>query len=493
MVFEPLLRRLAERGHHVTVVSFFPVKNPPANYTDISLEGIADLGLESFDLSFYENPNKLLRLLGLDTIVKQLTEFHPLAELALSSCKKLVEFQPLAEALRSDYDVLLVENFNSDCMLGLSHVYGQSAPIIQLSSTGLMHWSSSRFGVSDNPSYVPIISSAFTNPMSFLQRLENTILNIYYKIWYRYSIQLKEKVIIEKHFGRRIPDLQELAKNVSLLLTNVFHSLNGVRPLLPGIVEVGGMHLDQNRKVIPNYIERFLNESQHGVVLFSLGSLIKTATMPKYKEQIIINALSKLKQRVIWKFEESDPEGTLIGNILRVKWLPQYELLKHHKVIAFVGHGGMLGMTEAISAGKPMLVMPFFGDQPLNGASARAIGFGTVVSYVDLTEKSLLDGLKTVLSADMRLSARRASKIWRDRPTDPLDTAVYWTERVIRWGHQAPLHSAARDLPLYQYLLLDVALAILFAFIVLIVLFRKILVIILHFISGSVNSKEKLN
>lgn len=93
----------------------------------------------------------------------------------------------------------------------------------------------------------------------------------------------------------------------------------------------------------------------------------------------------------------------------------------------------------------------------------------------------------------MRLSARKASKIWRDRPTEPLDTAVYWTERVIRWGHQAPLLSPARDLQLYQYLLLDVALAILLALIILILLLRIILVIILRFISGSINGKEKLN
>lgn len=62
--------------------------------------------------------------------------------------------------------------------------------------------------------------------------------------------------------------------------------------------------------------------------MLSFGSLIKTATLPKYKEEIILNAMSKLKQRVIWKYEDSGEEGTLSGNILRVKWIPQYELLR---------------------------------------------------------------------------------------------------------------------------------------------------------------------
>lgn len=248
MVFEPLLRRLAERGHQVTVVSFFPLKNPPANYTDISLEGIADLGLESFELSFYENPNSMLKALRLDSIAKQISDFIPLAPMALEVCSKLVNFVPLAEALKSEYDVVLTENFNSDCMLGLAHVYGVRAPTITLLSSYLIHWSADRIGASDNPSHVPILSTDYAAKMSFLQRLENTVLNYFYKLWFRYAIQLKEEEIIENHFEVKIPDLQELAKNTTMMLVNVFYSLNGVRPLLPGIVEVGGMHLDHSRK-----------------------------------------------------------------------------------------------------------------------------------------------------------------------------------------------------------------------------------------------------
>lgn len=265
MVFEPLLRRLAERGHHVTVVSFFPLKNPPANYTDISLEGIAGLGLESFDLSYFEESNKLLKWLHLEKVVKQINEFAPLAEMALNVCSKLVSFTPLADALKQEYDVVFVENFNSDCMLGLLHVYGVRAPIVALLSSSPMHWSSDRIGAVDNPSYVPIVSAEYTNPMNFAQRFENTVLNIYYKLWFRYAIQIKEMEIIEKHFGMKIPDLAELGRNYTLMLLNTFHSLNGVRPLLPGLVEVGGMHLDHNRKPIPHVST---HKNQKGKIIY---------------------------------------------------------------------------------------------------------------------------------------------------------------------------------------------------------------------------------
>lgn len=36
--FEPLLRGLAEKGHNVTVLGYFPLKDPPQNYHDVVME-----------------------------------------------------------------------------------------------------------------------------------------------------------------------------------------------------------------------------------------------------------------------------------------------------------------------------------------------------------------------------------------------------------------------------------------------------------------------
>lgn len=93
----------------------------------------------------------------------------------------------------------------------------------------------------------------------------------------------------------------------------------------------------------------------------------------------------------------------------------------------------------------------------------------------------------------MRLSARQASMIWRDRQNDPLDTAVYWTERVIRWGPRDPLHSTARDLPFYQYMLLDVAAVVVAAVVLLLIVLKFLLTVILRLISGGYSTKEKLH
>ncbi|XP_045447438.1 UDP-glucosyltransferase 2-like [Melitaea cinxia] len=253
MVYEPLLQKLAERGHHVTVASFFPLKNPPANYTDVSFEGIARVGLETIDLNWYENPKFILRIPIIGRICKQITDISPLAEMALNVCSKAIEWPPLTEALNKEYDIILVENFNSDCMIGLLHVYQVKAPVVALLSSNIMPWSAERIGATDNPSYVPLITAitSFNSQMSFLERMENTFLKLFFTFWYRHAIQMKEQALIEKHYGIKIPELGVLVKNISLMLTNTHHTLNGARPLVPGLVEVGGMHLNPTRKVIP--------------------------------------------------------------------------------------------------------------------------------------------------------------------------------------------------------------------------------------------------
>ena len=55
-----------------------------------------------------------------------------------------------------------------------------------------------------------------------------------------------------------------------------------------------------------------------------------------------------------------------------------------------------------------------------------------------------------------RRNAQKLSRLFRDRPQTPLETAVFWTEYVIRHGGAPHMRSAELDLTWYQYLLLDV-------------------------------------
>lgn len=70
------------------------------------------------------------------------------------------------------------------------------------------------------------------------------------------------------------------------------------------------------------------------------------------------------------------------------------------------------------------------------------------------------------------------SKAWHDRPLTPMQTAVFWIEYAAR-NPDLTFRTLAADVPLYQYLNLDIALVFLvFGAVVLLVIkvikwFRK--------------------
>jgi glucuronosyltransferase len=64
----------------------------------------------------------------------------------------------------------------------------------------------------------------------------------------------------------------------------------------------------------------------------------------------------------------------------------------------------------------------------------------------------------------------------------PMDTAIYWTEYVIRHRGAPHMRTVGADLPLYKYLLLDVTAALVTAMItvvyVIYLMLKKLLIII---------------
>ncbi len=70
-------------------------------------------------------------------------------------------------------------------------------------------------------------------------------------------------------------------------------------------------------------------------------------------------------------------------------------------------------------------------------------------------------------------SAKFQSKLFKDRPLDPMDTAIYWTEYVIRYKGTPHLKSAAMELYWFQYIGVDIVLAYLMGIILFIYLIRE--------------------
>lgn len=70
----------------------------------------------------------------------------------------------------------------------------------------------------------------------------------------------------------------------------------------------------------------------------------------------------------------------------------------HKNCKAFISHGGMLSVQEAIHFGVPLLGFPFFGDQPMNLAFVDAKGIGIKMDFDKITYESLYQALYEILN-----------------------------------------------------------------------------------------------
>nr|CAD7433258.1 unnamed protein product [Timema monikensis] len=596
-VFEPLVVALSKRGHDVVVASHFPQKISLTNYTDISLEGsVENNGTDAITLEKIDKHSQWI-ISPMQTIFGQ------------KNCEAVFQYLPIQILLKSDekFDLLISELFNTDCYLGFVHKF--KVPHISLSSHVLMPWANGRVGNPDNPGYIPHLFSLEPQKMDLLQRIMNTVSLFYHKLVYSLLASRWNQAIISEWFVGS-PALDDIRRNTSLILVNSHFSVNGARPLVPGVVEVGGLHIRQPKKLpepvvsssehfeqpsvsssdhfeqpsvssldhfeqpgvsssdhfeqpsvssldhfeqpgvsssdhfeqpsvssldhfeqpgisisdnfeqpgisisdnfeqpgvssldhfeqpsvssldhfeqpcvssldhfeqpgisisdnfeqpgvsisdnfeqpgvsisdnfeqpeVPNrlsdapkptdskdrtrvqpaeerrefrvrprvasgrfYIvlgptrsfdcydlDKFISEAKHGVVYFSMGSMIRAE-----KRRAFLEAFSELPQRVLWKWE-GDELPDKPDNVLTQKWMPQFDILSHTKVLAYMSHCGNLGSLEAASAGVPVVGLPMYGDQFNNARSLEQAGMAVILRYGDVTKSTVLQALRAVL------------------------------------------------------------------------------------------------
>nr|QPA18389.1 UDP-gluconosyltransferase [Trialeurodes vaporariorum] len=446
-MFKSLMKGLAEKGHTVHVVSHYPLEVPVENYTDFSLAGSIPLPNNQKSLKYFEQYSFDLIAQNTFKILHSHIQRH-------EDIMKSNAIQRLMES-EERYDLIITESFSVDVTLGFVNKF--QVPFIFVTSSHLPPWTSSLVANPQNPSFVPGFVQDFSPRMTFVERLLNTLGLFYYLAsWHWFNVPDNQR-LIHKYFGSDTPHILDIYKNVSLILTNSHSSITGSRPFLPNVIEVGGIHI-KPPKQLPKDIKDFIESAPHGVVYFSLGSMIRAATLSEQKKNAFTFAFSQLKERVLWKFEEESIATN--ENIMIRKWMPQRDILAHPKVKMFISHCGLLGVQEAVSGRKPILGIPLTADQWRNCLALELKGYAKVMAYRTIDNKTMLRAMQEVLEPEYADRAKQISEIFYDRPMTPMDTATYWVEYVIRNKGAKHLRTSAVDLPFYQYLLLDVVIFI---------------------------------
>uniref|UniRef100_A0A665X2R8 UDP-glucuronosyltransferase n=1 Tax=Echeneis naucrates TaxID=173247 RepID=A0A665X2R8_ECHNA len=308
-------------------------------------------------------------------------------------------------------------------------------------------------------SFIPVTGSGLSDKMSFIQRVKNVI---FYVIWQAQDIFLirpQYQAVCDEFFSPEIR-YSDLLRGVDIWLMRVDFVFEFPRPTMPNVVYMGGFQC-KPAKPLPQHLEEFVQSSgEHGVILMSLGTFV--GEIPADMTNEIAAAFAKLPQKVIWR-HKGDRPAALGNNTLLVDWMPQNDLLGHPKVKLFVAHGGTNGVQEAIYHGVPVVGLPLFFDQYDNllRLTERGAAKMLTIETVD-KDNNFLKAVEEVLTEpSYRINMHRLSRLHRDQPMKPLDTALFWIEFVMRHKGAAHLRSESYKLPWYSYHSVDVILSFL--------------------------------
>ncbi|OBS67837.1 hypothetical protein A6R68_03623 [Neotoma lepida] len=332
------------------------------------------------------------------------------------------------------------------------------------------------------PCYMSVAMSELTDQMTFMERVQNVIYVLCFDFWLQtfnekrnnqlysevlgyfpiqlgllhsqFAVSLKLYLPCSNSSSGRPTTLTEMMAKADIWLIRTYWDLEFPHPVLPNFDFVGGLHC-RPAKPLPEEIEDFVQSSgEHGVVVFSLGSMVGTLT--EERANVIAAGLAQIPQKVLWRFE-GKKTSTLGSNTRLYKWIPQNDLLGHPKTRAFITHGGTNGIYEAIYHGIPVVGIPLFGDQFDNVVRMKTKGAGVRLDFLTMSSEDLVGALKTVTNdPSYKENAMRLSRIHHEQPVKPLDRAVFWIEYVMLNKGAKHLRVAAHDLTWFQYHSLDV-------------------------------------
>ncbi|KHJ93062.1 UDP-glucoronosyl and UDP-glucosyl transferase [Oesophagostomum dentatum] len=362
-----------------------------------------------------------------------------------TTISKTLEEKKLMEQLkRENFDVGIAELFDFAGLVvfeavGLGNIIGTH-------SSTILEGTAYSIGVPVIPSFMPASHGITDDSTSLSNRAVNLLFT--YLSWVFQDFQAKD-----------------IVSNITFILTNTEPFLDFAKPTLHSIVDIGGIGVHKPKKLDEKW-NRILN-LRNRTILISFGSIAPCALMPAgMKNAIVEVAKSYPDITFIWKYEKPDDAQFADGieNLVLSKWTPQNDLLGRHpmkpddRLTLFVTHGGAGRLMESASLGKPLVVVPLFGDQVRNAKLAEKFGFGLILDKASLmNSRAMHNAIDKVLNnRKYREAAHRIRDILAKRPFSPEQKLVKTVELAAEFGEMPELRVTGRKLGFITYYNLDI-------------------------------------
>ncbi|XP_071567391.1 UDP-glycosyltransferase UGT5-like isoform X2 [Temnothorax nylanderi] len=433
---EHLVKGLLRKGHHVHAVSILETKvkgKLAQNLTYAVFDGLMD----NYDESNNYDPVEWEKYSVFYTA-------YFVYQWGIHACDTMIKTKTAKDLLKVaktvEFDVIVQDITLTQCFYGLWEIAKGKPPIVGYVPFGTTPYLKDYIG---GPSYPTVRSypyAAIAKPEGLWLRTWNAL---YYTvddlIRHYYFFPIIQR-LTEEYVGHAIRPLHKIEReSINIVLINSHSALESAIPLPPNTLEIAGLNAQAVQPIAgevivtyPEDLRIFLDGAKNGAIVISLGTNVKWKHLNLDTVKTVILALSKLKQRVLWKLDIEVP-FEIPENVMVMKWMPQSEVLSHKNVRAIWTHGGLLSAQEAIWKGIPMIVMPFFGNQKSYTRILVAKGVGIYLDIKTLSTQSILHAVEEVLyNESYTRNMKRLSSEFRDRPIPPLDLAVWSVEYTVR-------------------------------------------------------------
>lgn len=237
VVYQPIWKELSLRGHQVTVITPNPLKDPAlTNLTEIDTS------------SLYEIFKKLYKDFSLTMDHWQLTKVWPdQSSTLMEETLNNPQVRALINDTSKEFDVVLAEYLTP----GVSAFAARfKCPLIGVASLDVTNPVHAAIGNPVHPILYPEMITDFGVELSFLERIDAVLYYFYYRYIHHYVLMPQGDKIVRKYFGNDLPYLGDLERNFSMLFVNTHPVIHRVRPKLPGLIQLGRMHL-KPKKPLP--------------------------------------------------------------------------------------------------------------------------------------------------------------------------------------------------------------------------------------------------
>ena len=233
VVFRKIWIELSLRGHEVVLITTDPIADPRlTNLTEINLHFLYDY-MELYNVSnivndYGDSP--------LTMINKFITVGDNLANLQVAH----PEIQSLIQSEDKHFDLVMIEALDLT-FYAFKHKF--QCPLIGLLSLEASSEIYELMGNPVNPITNPDFMLPFVGKLTFMERLVSVLSRLIFKFFIFSKVVFLSDKRIQKNFGY-YPPVLDLVQSTDMLFLNVHPAFQGVRPLTPSIINIGGgLHL----------------------------------------------------------------------------------------------------------------------------------------------------------------------------------------------------------------------------------------------------------